>query len=78
MATAEAALQKCFIKLHTAVSQIHDVKKLLLQNPNKKEAFVWKEDGWTVDQKLQFLFLLIFKWQSFIIFILANEIITLI
>jgi HEPN domain-containing protein len=37
MATAEAALQKCFIKLHTAVSKIHDIKKLLLQNLNKKK-----------------------------------------
>jgi len=44
MATAEAALQKCFIKLQTAVSKKHnDVKKLLLQNPNNKKLLCEKK-----------------------------------
>ena len=44
MATAEAALQKRFIKLQTEVSIKHnDVKKLLLQNPNNKKLLCEKK-----------------------------------
>jgi hypothetical protein len=58
MATAEATLQKCFIKFQTEVSIKHnDVKKLLLQNPNNKKLLCEKKMSEQLMKSWNFIFI---------------------